>query len=220
MAVLAERVVGLARRLQIFAADRHVSAAQRLQRVVARHQARIIRGDAERQRSLMADHRVALVRRQLEDALELGKRPDARACLPAPVIPLGELDLRVEALAERARHRPDGEALGAQSERNKMRTLGGRARGRESFDGKMWFGKKLRCRLRATGRLFGLELEQVHGICVPSVLFWTAVRQPPILRPLKARVISSTCSLISSANGVAVATFLPRRAALSWFSSQ
>ena len=170
MAVLAERIVGLARRLQIFGADRDVGAAERLERVFARHQARVIGRDAERQRSLMADHRVALVVRQLEDALELGKRADARACLPAPVIPLGELDLGVEALAERARHRPDGEALGARSERDQMRPLSGRARGRKSFDGKMWFGEKLRCRLRATGRLFGLELKQVHGYASPPCL--------------------------------------------------
>jgi hypothetical protein len=35
----------------------------------------------------------------------------------------------------------------------------------------MWFGEKLRCRLRATGWLFGLDLEQVHGKYVPSMLF-------------------------------------------------
>src|SRR6476646_7096321 len=160
MAVLAERIVGLARSLQIFGAHRHGGAAERLERVFARHQARVIGGNAEWQRSLVADHRVALILRQLEDALELGKRPDARACLPAPVIPLAELDLGVEALAERAGHWPDGEALGARSERDQMRPLSGRARGRKSFDGKMSFGEKLRCRLRATGRLFGLELEQ------------------------------------------------------------
>ena len=39
----------------------------------------------------------------------------------------------------------------------------------------MWFGEKLRCRLRATGWLFGLDLKQVHGICVPSVPFRTAL---------------------------------------------
>ena len=103
MAVLAERIVGLAGRLEIFGADRDMRAAQRLQRVLARHQARVIGRDAERQRALMADHRVALVVGQHEDALELGERADARARLPAPVVPLGGLDLGIEALAEGAR---------------------------------------------------------------------------------------------------------------------
>ena len=125
MAVLAERIVGLAGRLQIFGADRDMGAAQRLERVFARHQARVIGRDAERQRALMADHRVALVVRQHEDALELGERADARARLPAPVVPLGELDLGIEALAEGARQRPDGEALEARSERDQMRPRAG-----------------------------------------------------------------------------------------------
>ena len=86
MAILAERVVGLSGRLEIFGADRGMGAAERLGRILAGHEARIIRGDAERQRPLMAGHRIALVLRQGEDALELGQRSDARARLPAPVV--------------------------------------------------------------------------------------------------------------------------------------
>ena len=122
VAVLAERVVGLARRLEIFAADRDMGAAERLHRILARHQARVIRRDAERQRTLMADHRVALVVGQHEDALELGERADARPGLPAPVVPLGGLHLGVKALAEGARERADREALHAHhhAERRRM----------------------------------------------------------------------------------------------------
>jgi hypothetical protein len=45
----------------------------------------------------------------------------------------------------------------------------------------------LRCRLRATGWLFGLDLKQLHGICVPSGLsrdrWW---RRPPLLASVKS----------------------------------
>ena len=61
----------------------------------------------------MADHRVALVVGEHEDALELSQRADARARLPAPVVPLGGIDLGIEALAEGARLRPHREALQA-----------------------------------------------------------------------------------------------------------
>jgi hypothetical protein len=48
MAILSKRIVGLARRLEVLGADRNVGAAQRLERVLARHQTRIVRRDAER----------------------------------------------------------------------------------------------------------------------------------------------------------------------------
>ena len=67
----------------------------------------------------MADHRVALVVREHEDALELGERADAAPRLPAPVAPLQEVDFGEEALAEGARRRPHREALQARGERAK-----------------------------------------------------------------------------------------------------
>jgi hypothetical protein len=113
MAVLPERIVCLARGLEILGADWDMCASERLERVIARHKARIVGRDAERQRALVPDHGVALILGKSEDALELGERADTRAGLPAPVIPLGKLDLGKVALAERARHRPDGKPLGS-----------------------------------------------------------------------------------------------------------
>ncbi len=133
VAVLAERIVGLAGRLQIFGADRNVRSPQRLRRVVAAHQARIIRRDAERQRSLMTNDSVALVVGQDEDALELGERADAPARLPAPIVPLGQSHLGEIALAEGAGLRPDGEALQARGQGAKVL----RRDGRMSVDGIM-----------------------------------------------------------------------------------
>ena len=172
MAVLAERIVGLAGRLEIFGADRDMRAAERLQRILARHQARIIRRDAERQRALMADHRVALVVGEHEDALELGERADARARLPAPVVPLGGIDLGIDSACGR---RASSGPTGKRSMRTTTASSCGVACRRESIDRGMWFGEKLRCRLRATGRLFGLNLKQLHGICVPSKLSRTGL---------------------------------------------
>ena len=81
MAVLAERIVGLARRLQIFGADRDMRAPQRLERILAAHQARVIRRDAERQRSLVAHHGVALVVGQHEErSSSASVRMRLRAC--------------------------------------------------------------------------------------------------------------------------------------------
>src|SRR4029077_11750705 len=98
--------------------------------------------------------------------------------------------------------------------RHELRPLHGRAR-QESFDLTMWFGESLRCRLGATGWLFSLDLQQIHGICVPSVLFCG----PPCANRRfcfrqKARVISATSLLISSANAVAVKLF--SRARCRW----
>src|SRR4029450_9066031 len=72
----------------------------------------------------------------------------------------------------------------------------------------MWFGESLRCRLGATGWLFSFDLQQIHGKYVPSVLFCG----PPCVNRRfcfrqKARVISATSLLISSANPVAVKLF-------------
>ena len=111
VAVLAERIVGLAGRLEIFGADGNMGSSQRLERVVAAHQARIVRRDAERQRSLMAHHGIALVIGQHEQPLELCERADALARLPAPVVPLGGFDLRIEPLAKGAGGRSDRKAL-------------------------------------------------------------------------------------------------------------
>ena len=157
MAVLAERIVGLARRLQIFGADRDMRAPQRLERILAAHQARVIRRDAERQRSLVAHHRVTLVIGQHEETLELGERADAFASLPAPVVPLGRLDLRIEPLAEGARGRPDRKALKPRDNGSQRRE-----RWRVGADETMWLGGKLRCRRLATGWLFSLAEKQIH----------------------------------------------------------
>src|SRR5262245_34637555 len=119
----------------------------------------------------MADDRVALVSRQHEYALELGQRPDARPRLPAPIVPLGDVDLGVIALAESARDRPDGEALQAHHDRVETRRLrqGGRRRC-NSVDGGLGCDEESGCRLRATGWLFSLDLKRLHGMFVPSEL--------------------------------------------------
>ncbi len=87
--VLAERIVGFAGRLQVLIADRNVGAAQPVRRVVAVEHARVVGGDADRQRALVAGDGGALVGRQVEHPLEFGKRLDAGPQLPAPVIPFG-----------------------------------------------------------------------------------------------------------------------------------
>src|SRR6185437_16503074 len=134
--------------------------------------------------------------------------------LPAPVVPLRKLDLGEVQLSERARHRADGKSLGPCGERHELRPLHEQAR-QESFDLTMWFGESLRCRLGATGWLFSLDLQHIHGICVPSVLFCG----PPCANRRfcfrqKARVISATSLLISSANAVAVKLFSRARCRL------
>ena len=67
----------------------------------------------------MPGDRIALVVGQHEQPLHLDERADAPACLPAPVVPLGELHLWEVALAEGARDRPDRKALQARGERAK-----------------------------------------------------------------------------------------------------
>jgi hypothetical protein len=195
MTVLAERIVGLARRLEILVADRDMGAAERLCRILPRHQARIIWRDAERERTLMADHGLALVLRQDKHPLKLGERADARARLPAPIVPLGGIHLGVIALAEGARERPDGEALHADDDRvePRLRSACGR-RGRKSIDRGLWLDEESGCRLGATGRLFGLDLKQLHGMSAPS---WLATdrpwRQPPALVRRKRESFQRAC---------------------------
>src|SRR5262249_13294871 len=151
---------------------------------------------------------VALVVGEHEDTLELGKRAHPGARLPTPVVPLGKLDLGEVALAERTRHRACGKPLGSGRERHKLRALHGRARGRESFDLTMWFGEKWSCRLGAMGWFSSLDCKKSQGKAAPSVSFpGPAGPNPPILLPPKARVISATCLLISSANAVAAKLF-------------
>ena len=176
VAVLAERIVSLARRLQIFGADRNVRSPQRLRRVVTAHQARIVGRDAERQRTLMTNHGVALVVGQDEDALELGERADAPPRLPAPIVPLGEPHLGEIALAEGAGLRPDREALQARGQGAER--LG--RDGRRSVDGMMRLSEECCCRV-ATGRLFRLAGNEAHWIWNPLPLLWSIIganRQP------------------------------------------
>src|SRR5205085_10627792 len=80
-----------------------VRAAQRLGRIVAAHQARVIGRDAYRQRPLVAADGGALVRRQFEDTGEFCQRTDAGAKLPMPVVPFRGGRPRIEALIELAR---------------------------------------------------------------------------------------------------------------------
>src|SRR4029078_10289634 len=91
MAILSKRIVGLARRLEVLGADRNVGAAQRLQRVLARHQTRIVRRDAERERALVPAAGGPSIYENYEDALELSERAHPRTGLPAPVVPLRKL---------------------------------------------------------------------------------------------------------------------------------
>ena len=105
--ILAERIVGLARQPHILVARHDVCAPQRFERVLPPHKTCVIRRDANRQRPLVPADRRALVLGEFEDAGEFGKRADARAELPVPVIPLGGRCAGMEALIKFPRLRAD-----------------------------------------------------------------------------------------------------------------
>src|SRR5262249_9012267 len=90
----------LARQADVFVPGHDVRAAQGLGRIVEAHQARIIRCDPDRQRSGMAPDSPPLIRRQLKDAFQLGEGADARAQLPAPVVPVRRRRVGIEFLIE------------------------------------------------------------------------------------------------------------------------
>jgi hypothetical protein len=98
--VLAERVVGLAPRMHELVEHRHVSAPQGLRGIRPAHQARVVRGDPDRQRPAVALHRRALAIGEDEDPLQTGEVTDAVADLPAPVVPVARVGLGEERAPE------------------------------------------------------------------------------------------------------------------------
>src|ERR1700678_1970991 len=87
--VLGQRIVILAWRPEIFPAGHDVGAAQGFGGVGETHQPRVIRRDADPQRTLMLGHGRVFIFREPDHPRQFFQSADASAHLPAPVIPFG-----------------------------------------------------------------------------------------------------------------------------------
>jgi hypothetical protein len=100
VSVFAKRIIRLTGSANKFASCGNNGFPERLQGVIRVEETHVVRGNGCGQQSATIGKNVTFFQGQFQHPFELLKSADAMSRLPAPVIPVGIGDIRIEAFAE------------------------------------------------------------------------------------------------------------------------